>query len=98
MGRMSWLFCIRVEMSIQNYINMATALIVFIGGTLIVFFYPGMLETQTRVLIGVLVLFYSVFRMGSSVMAIKRERRQKQGGLKQLVNEVNQASEGPKSP
>ncbi len=85
-------------MSVQNYINMATALIVFIGGTLVVFFYPGMLETQTRVLIGVLFLFYTVFRMGSSIMAIKRERLRKQGGLKQLISNADQPSEEPKSP
>lgn len=85
-------------MNAQNLINMATALIVFIGGMLIVFFYPGMLEKQTRVLIGALVLFYSVFRMGTAVMAIKRERRGNEGGLRELVNKVEQAPEKPKSP
>ncbi|MCP4567401.1 MAG: hypothetical protein GY841_07465 [FCB group bacterium] len=85
-------------MNAQNLINMATALIVFIGGMLIIFFYPGMLEKQTRVLIGVLVLFYSAFRMGTAIMAIRRERRRKEGGLKELINEVGQAPEKPKSP
>ena len=84
-------------MNVQQYINMSTALIVFIGGMLIVFVYPGFLEGHIRVLIGLFVLFYFAFRMGNSIMVIRRERKQKQGHLADLIDHEKREPKEPKS-
>lgn len=68
-------------MNIQIAVNMATALIVLIGGLVIVFVYPERLSNQYRVLIVLFVIFYFSVRMAQSVLAIKRERRRREGGL-----------------
>ncbi len=70
-----------MKMTVQIAINMATALIVFIGGLVIVFAYPERLSNQYRVLIVLFVTFYFSIRMAQSVMALKRERRRREGIL-----------------
>lgn len=81
-------------MRLQHYVNLATALIVFIGGMIIVIMFPTQLETGWRVVIGVLVLFYSVFRVGQVVLAVQRERREKRGILSHLVENEDGAEDG----
>lgn len=71
-------------MTIQIAVNMATALIVFIGGLVIVFVYPERLSNQYRVLIVLFVTFYFALRMAQSVLAIKRERRRREGGFGEM--------------
>ncbi len=73
-------------MTLQIAVNIATALIVFIGGLVIVFVYPGQLTNQYRVLIVLFVTFYFAIRMAQSVLAIKRERRRRNGGLGGLTD------------
>jgi hypothetical protein len=75
-----------MKMTMQIAVNMATALIVFIGGLVIVFAYPERLSNQYRVLIVLFVTFYFSIRMAQSVMAIKRERRRREGGLGDIVD------------
>lgn len=70
-----------MKMTIQIAVNMATALIVFIGGLIIVFAYPERLSNQYRVLIALFVTFYFSIRMAQSVMMIKRERRRREDRL-----------------
>lgn len=85
-------------MNLQNYVNMLSALIMFVGGLVIIFLYPGGLPTQYRVLIGLFVTFYFFLRMGQTIMAIKRERRRSKGELKGLMEAEDDGSYGPKSP
>jgi hypothetical protein len=85
-------------MKVQEYINMTSALIVFVGGIAIVFFYPGHLERHYRVLIGVFVSFYFLIRVGQTVISIQRGRRSKKGDLKYLIDEEDEKIEGPKTP
>lgn len=76
--------CIKLwmmKMTIQIAVNMATALIVFIGGLVLAFAYSEQLPNQYRVLIVLFVTFYFSFRMAQSVLAIKRERRRREGLL-----------------
>lgn len=61
-------------MNIQAYINIGTALVVFVGGLVVVFIYPGQMSTNVRVLIGLLVLIYFVVRMGQAYLMLKRPR------------------------
>ena len=76
-------------MTVQIAVNMATALIVFIGGLVIVFAYPERLSNQYRVLIVLFVTFYFSIRMAQSVLAIKRERRRRESGLGDIVDKRN---------
>jgi len=85
-------------MNLQNYVNMASALIMFIGGLVIIFMYPGNLPGQYRVLIGLFVTFYFFLRMGQTILAIKRERRKGRSELRQVLEDRDDASPGPKSP
>lgn len=57
---------------------MASALIMFIGGMVIVFIYPGQLSNQYRILIALVVSFYFLLRMGQAILVIKRERRKRE--------------------
>ena len=76
----------------QEYINMLTALIVLLGGMFIVFLYPGTLEIQYRVLIGIFVFLYSALRFGQAVMGIRRRRRSKISDFGDIVR--NQEDQG----
>jgi hypothetical protein len=71
-----------VKMNIQHYVNMASALIVFIGGLAIIFMYPGRISGQIRILIGLFVTFYFFMRMAQTILAIKNERRKAQSELR----------------
>ncbi|MDD4051579.1 MAG: hypothetical protein PHR28_06745 [candidate division Zixibacteria bacterium] len=84
-------------MSPQHYINLATALIVLVGGMIIVFLLPTQLGSGWRVVIAVFVLFYSAFRVGQVVLAIQRERREKAGILTHLA-ENGDGEEDRKTP
>ena len=76
---------------------MTTALIVFIGGMMIVFFYPGVLKGNVRVFIGIFVALYFIFRMSNSIMAIRHERRRKQGLFSEDMGKDNHIGDKPKS-
>lgn len=75
-----------MKMTIQIAVNMATALIVFIGGLVIVFAYPERLSNQARVLIVLFVTIYFSLRMAQSVLAIKRERRRRDSALSETAD------------
>lgn len=59
---------------IQDCVNGATALTVLIGGLAVALFYPGSMETQYRILIGIFVSLYFLLRIGQVILAIKRRR------------------------
>jgi hypothetical protein len=73
-------------MTLQIAVNMATAFIVFVGGLMIVFLYPERLAGPYRMLIVLFVTFYFAARMGQSILAIKRERRRREGGTRDLTD------------
>ncbi len=85
-------------MKIQQYVNMTSALIVFVGGMVIVFFYPGHLERHYRVLIGVFVSFYFLIRVGQTVIAVRKSRRSKKDGFKYLIDKNEEKMDEPKIP
>lgn len=84
-------------MKMQNYVNMVSALIVLIGGLVIIFMYHGGMSVTTRVLIGLFVFIYFALRMGQTIMAIKRERRQNRSEIKGLAGLNDDGGERPKS-
>jgi uncharacterized membrane protein len=75
-----------MKMTIQILVNMATALIVFVGGLVIVFVYGERLSSQYRVLIVLFVTFYFAIRMAQSILAIKRERRRREGSVGEMTD------------
>jgi len=83
-------------MRLQHYVNMVTALLVFLGGMAIVFNFPDRLAMEYRVLIGVFVTFYFILRVGQNLLAIRRDRREAASGLKRLIGEEMDESTGPK--
>ncbi len=83
-------------MRLQHYVNMATALLVFLGGLGIVFYFPDRLAMQYRVLIGVFVTFYFLLRVGQNLLAIQRDRRKAEHELKGLAGEEMDESTGAK--
>lgn len=85
-------------MNIQIFVNMVSALIIFIGGLLIVFMYPAHLSSQYRVLIVLFVTVYFLLRVGQTVLAIKRARRESQREVWGMDASEDDRSEGPKSP
>jgi len=84
-------------MNIQLVINMASALIMFVGGMAIVLYVPGQMSSQIRVLIGVFVSFYFLVRVGQTILIIKRNRRESQEELRHLVTEDPKGDGEPKS-
>jgi hypothetical protein len=86
------------KINFQNYVNLVSALIVFIGGLMIIFMYPGGLSSASRLLIGLIVTLYFAFRMTQTIMSIRRERRQSEGDLKGITQGGKDGYEGPKSP
>jgi hypothetical protein len=81
--------------NIQAYINMASALIVFIGGMIVVFFYPGQLRQDVRMVIGLLVTVYFILRMGQAVLMLRRDTRR---GLRDRPEEADgDERPGPKT-
>lgn len=85
-------------MNLQNYVNMASALIMFLGGLAIIFMYPGGLPNQYRILIGLFVTFYFFVRMGQTILTIKRERRKGRSELKKALEGGDDGPPGPKRP
>jgi hypothetical protein len=71
---------------------MASALVMFVGGMAIVFFYPGNLEYQYRVLIALFVSLYFLLRVGQSIFAIKRDRLSNKAQLDGLIERENDDS------
>jgi len=84
-------------MNLQNYVNMASALIMFLGGLIIIFMYPGGLPSRYRILIGLFVTFYFFVRMGQTILAIRHERRKGRSELKMVEEGGDDGLEGPKS-
>lgn len=84
-------------MRAQHYINLASALIVLVGGMIIVMLFPTQMDSSWRVIIGVMVLFYSAFRVGQVVLAVQRERRERSGELTHLT-EDDRGDEERKTP
>lgn len=74
-------------MRAQHYINLASALIVLIGGMIIVMLFPTQMDRNWRIIIGVMVLFYTAFRIGQVVLAVQRERRERDGELTHLTED-----------
>ena len=72
-------------MSIQIYINLASAVIILLGGMMIAVFYPGQLSGQYRVVIALAVLLYFLLRMGQAFLLMKRERRREKDGFGEVT-------------
>lgn len=70
----------------QSYINMASALVMFIGGITITVFFPGGLQDSYRWLIGLFVTFYFVLRMAQAIMMIRRNRLEEKTNLHELLH------------
>lgn len=85
------------RINFQNYVNMISALIVFIGGLMIIVMYPGGISMQYRVLIGLFVTLYFFLRMGQTILAIRRERRKGESELGG-VGAGDDGQGSPKSP
>jgi hypothetical protein len=85
------------KINFQNYVNLVSALIVFIGGLMIIFMYPGGLSSTSRLFIGLIVTLYFAFRMTQTIMTIKRERQQNEGDLRGVTRGGKDGYEGPKS-
>jgi uncharacterized membrane protein YbhN (UPF0104 family) len=77
-------------MSIQIYVNMLSAVIIFVGGMIIALFYPGHLSNQYRVLVALAVLLYFLLRMGQTFFLIKRERRREKEGSDEVTKDGGQ--------
>jgi hypothetical protein len=86
-----------LKMNLQNYVSMASALIVFIGGLALIFMYPGGMSSQLKVLIGLLVTFYFFARMAQTIFAIKSERNKAKSELKGTINSDEGGSDRTKS-
>ncbi len=80
------------------YINMTSAFIILIGGLAIVFIYPGRISDGVRLIIGVLVAFYFLARMGQVILVMRRERMKREKGLKYLVEDTEADNDRPKRP
>jgi hypothetical protein len=76
-------------MNVQALVNLASALIVFIGGLVIVFFYPGPLSNHYRILIVLGVTVYFLLRMGQAIVMIRRDRRRRNGQSSGAANAVD---------
>lgn len=85
-------------MRLQNYVNMISALIVFIAGIVIIVMFPGRLSSQYRILIGLFVTLYFFLRMGQTILAIKRERRKSLNEINGIAETGNDNPQRPKSP
>jgi len=72
---------------------MASALIVFIGGLVIVFFYPGQLSSRYRILITLVVTFYFLLRMGQTILVLRRDRRRRERGFSDAIDAGDDVSE-----
>ena len=91
--------CINHEMKkAQAYINMASALMVFIGGMAIVFLFPGNLSNAIRLAIGLFVSFYFLLRMGQAIMLIRAQRSSSENDLNHIRETCQNTKDGPKSP
>ncbi len=84
-------------MNVRNYVNMFSALLVFIGGLVIIILYPLDLSNGSRILIGLIVSLYFFLRMGQVLLAIKRERRKARSELRGSVTNREDGSYDPKS-
>lgn len=74
------------KVNVQTYVSMASALIMFVGGLVIVFFYPGQLSNQYRILIALGVTFYFLLRMGQAILIIKRENRKQERDFSDAID------------
>jgi|GEM_PF-3343478 len=84
-------------MYMQHFVNMISAVIVFVGGLVIVIFYPGQIANKYRVLIGIFVSLYFVARVAHTFLAIRREKRQTQSVLGSLASGNKDDQEKAKS-
>ncbi|MEZ5358562.1 MAG: hypothetical protein R3F48_06985 [Candidatus Zixiibacteriota bacterium] len=71
--------------NVQSYINMASALVVFIGGITITVFFPGGMEMSFRWIIALFVTFYFIMRMAQAIQVIRRNNRKENSSLHELV-------------
>ena len=85
-------------MNVQAYIGVTSALIILVGGLMIVFIYPGQMRSEFRVALGLFVAFYFLVRMAQSVQAIRKNRMKTKQGLKYLIEEPEEDDGRPKSP
>ena len=82
-------------MNIQAYINMGSALLVFVGGMVVVFLFPGRMGTSFRILIGLLVSIYFVLRMGQAYLMLKRRRGLHDGMFEETDDAANNRPKRP---
>ncbi len=75
-------------MQLKHLVNIASAVLVLLGGMAIVIYFPGQLEMPYRIAIAVVVILYSVLRMAQTVMAIRRYRRHEHGDVTGLIERV----------
>ena len=96
-GRIACRMCIRYEMvNIQAYVNMAAALLVFIGGIVVVCVFPSRLAVGYRVLIGLAVAGYFVLRMRQAFAMLRRDRQG--SGLGLPKDDDGDEIDNPKTP
>jgi len=83
-------------MNMQAYINMATALMVFVGGIIVVLVFPSRLATGYRVLIGLALAVYFVFRMRQAYGMLRAGRPDAK--LDMPKDEYGDDIDNPKTP
>lgn len=81
----------------QYFVNMISAVIVFVGGMVIVIFYPGQIANKYRVLIGVFVSLYFIARVVHTALAMKRDKRQARFAIRHLTDSSEGNQEEAKS-
>ncbi len=83
-------------LNIQAYISMASALILFIGGMVVVFAFPSRLSATWRVIIALAVAGYFLFRMRQTFSMLRRDRQEQK--LESLNDERGDEIDDPKTP
>jgi hypothetical protein len=81
--------------NIQAYINMATALLVFVGGMVVVFIIPSRLGTGFRVTIALIVAAYFILRMSKALIMLRQGPKKKRSGT--LDDDSDVENDSPKT-
>lgn len=85
-------------MKFQHIVNIASALIVFIGGMIILFYFAGNLSIGIRVAIGVFVTLYFALRAGQSYRAITKDANRSHSLAGEVSDNGTDKKRRPKSP
>ncbi len=87
-----------MRIKFQHIVNIASALIVFIGGMIILFYFSGNLSIGIRVAIGVFVTLYSALRAGQTYRAIMKDANRSHSLLEEASDIETEKKRRPKSP